>query len=331
MGFHPMMGFHPNHFDSRVPIRPTARTPSPPPAGRDPCITTSETHDEYRIALNPPDYDHTLQDSRAYLDGQELVIETKVASTRGGIYNYRTRDRTGIYSHPSRHSLVGVVPPGRLLRGGAPSHNGWIALDDDESWMVDDGSLVLVGQPSSDHSHRFVKRVRLPPDAALHRATTEPSRQGQGGGLRITVPRTRKVAPTPRQVPVNVKRAAPPAQKQQPSVKQGSAANVPAPPPAPTSGNEYKQRHKRQAAERRAEAMHDALLAKDEAGPVLSEVAASERHVQSPSEQVEEWLALASGGFAKSDGLGGEVVVMDVAPEVEASLSEDEGLAYYGF
>ena len=84
-----------------------------------------------------------------------------------------------------RLQLVPILA-GERLSGGAPTRTGWIELDDDESWILDDGTIALVGRPSPTRPSGFAKKVSLPSDAMLRRATSEPL---GNGGLLVTVPR----------------------------------------------------------------------------------------------------------------------------------------------
>lgn len=64
---------------------------------------------------------------------------------------------------------------------------------------------------------------------------------------------------------------------------------------------DHKQRHTKQTAERRG--VHAELASIESDGPVLTECAAHEmslRHVQSPTELEEEWVAKPDGGFVRS-------------------------------
>ena len=116
-------------------------------------------------------------------------------------------------------------------------------------------------------------------------------------------------------------------------------ARAPAPPAAAAkkkdvSADDYKAQHKKQAAARRAAAEQlssaDALrsLQVTTDGPVLAECdSADEQNVQSPREEVEEWVAKADGTFARSDDSDSE----EEDPWVKDAKMKDEDLAYYGF
>lgn len=254
-------------------------------------------------------------DAQATLDDGQLVLEGQLVKKTDGAYQYQTRRRSGVYSRPSQHALVGVLPPGQVVRGGSPSSEGWIALDDDDdAWMLDDGTLALISRPAPSRPQPFAKRVALPADSEPRRGTSRPlDGRGDDGGLLISVPRTR-LTPVPRPEPVNVKRR-PPAQQQHHQPRAAAPPKPSAKPSAKTSpkpsasthtndvsAEEYKRQHKRQTAERRG--MHDALrsLLADNAGALLVECDAADvsvRNVQSPSEQVEEWVAASNGSFMR--------------------------------
>lgn len=295
----------------------------------------------YSITLAPRD--GVLHGARAILEDGAIVLEASVSKEGDGQYQYLTRSRVGIYSEPSQHCLVGILPAGHTVSGSAPSRQGWIRLDEDE-WIVDDGSLALVGRPSASRASPFSKRVELPSDADLRRAASESLRNG---GLLVTVPRIRRQPAPAKQVPVSVARPSPRAAPRQPAAAaaakrpaegQAPAASKAAPAAPKTrqqpqqrheSAEEMKVRHKREAAERR-----DALgrlVGSDYDGPVLTECAAFEvstRNVQSPTEEVEEWVATANGGFARGHGSVIEVTDQQMA---SSSSEEEEELAYWGF
>ena len=125
----------------RTHVHAPPRTPSPPPEA-EPRIEVDERRDAYFISCERRRTGRQMRtrgSRRAviYLEGS-LHPEKPV-----GFYSYETRDRAG-FSQPSHQGVSqGVIPPGRLLRGSAPSRQGWIALDDDESFVLDDGSLEL--------------------------------------------------------------------------------------------------------------------------------------------------------------------------------------------
>jgi len=94
--------------------------------------------------------------------------------------------RAGIYAQPSRAALVGTVPHGTVVRGSAPSHAGWIALDDDESFMLDDGSLAAASRRNKPTVVPFAKRIDIPADADLSRASMHRAGASDERRFRVT-------------------------------------------------------------------------------------------------------------------------------------------------
>jgi hypothetical protein len=341
-------GLYPHHDTRFFDPRSTIRAPPRPQVASSRSTPTVSPHvslttaaEQHEVTLSPPDDSYKIVDAQASLgdDARSIVLEGSLLKKADGAYQYQTRRRAGVYSRPSQHALAGVLPPGKVVRGGAPTSEGWIALDEEEgAWMLDDGTLALVGRPAPSRPQPFAKHVALPADSEPRRATSRPLGRNRGdGGLIVSVPRTRRT-PAPRPVPVNVHRR-PPAQQQhnqppatappKPSAKPAAkpAAKQSARPATAAHANdvsaeEYKRQHKRQAAERRG--MHDALrtLLGDEAGALLVECDAddvSARNVQSPSEQVEEWVAATDGGFVRADD---DDVVMCVWEEAHADTGK---------
>merc|ERR1719198_1565159 len=117
----------------------------------------------------PPQF--LLRDVHATpLASHALRIEgTLVPAER--LREYVTQSRVRIFDEPSPHSCIGFAPPGKVLRGTAPSSRGWIALDDNECFVsAHDAGLVArpLAKPVA-----FAKRVSLPADAILERARAE--------------------------------------------------------------------------------------------------------------------------------------------------------------
>lgn len=360
-----MMGLHPFDtygFGHRFPatgmprhVRAPPRS-APTPAHNDtsapePRIHLEEKADQYIAHIESPVAGYQLHDVNATLDGdRDIVIRGKIVSSRGnGFHQYVTTRRAGVYSEPHQSALVGVVPTGQRVTGGQPTRHGWIALDDDESWMLDDGSLALARRHAPTRPTPFAKRVSLPADAELHRARIQ---QDESGGMLISVPRTRRTTPR-REVPINIKRspapqpapaaaaakkpAAPATAKMPPSK---AAAPSPAPAPAASknsvSAEEYKQQHKRKAAQRRDLAAELAELhGVAYEGPVLTECnAPSSRNVQSPTESVEEWVATADGGFAPGDDGTAQAHAAKRRSSfkpVAAEQDDEDELSFWGF
>lgn len=290
----------------------------------EPSVRKETLPDAYIIALTAPNETCTIADGRAVLEDDGIVLKGTLVQEDSG-YEYVSRRRTGVYAEPDQRALVGMIPSGLRFEGGAPTGSGWIALNDDESWVFDDGSLALVRQPNPHPPSAFAKKLTLPADAVLRRATAQ---RKLHGGVLVTVPRVRRApAAQPHPMPVPIK-SSPPAPCTVPNrasaPSQPPAAKPPAStgPPPGVSADEYKQAHKRHVAARRAssaaststggsgsEAALEALRAlhgdASHAGPVLIECPASEageRNVQSPTEAMEEWVAIADGGFMRGDG-----------------------------
>jgi len=163
------MFFQPSHV---LPSSNTyVREPAPPPPRPTPLITTTPTKDAYLVQVAPPP-NHTLSDPEASpLDEQSMLIEGHLVQAAEKMHDYIVRShQSPIYDAARR--LLGYAPHGAIVRGSPPSGSGWIALDDGESFMKHDGSLVpRANHPSSSSSRAFAKRVDLPSDADLSRAT----------------------------------------------------------------------------------------------------------------------------------------------------------------
>merc|ERR1719231_2092788 len=99
--------------------------------------------------------------------------------------DYVAHRRTAVYAEPSRAALVGYIPAGTIVRGSMPSSRGWIALDDDDCYVLDDGTLAL--QSGAPHSavFDFAKRVELPSDAVLSHATLTQGTGSRAGRWRV--------------------------------------------------------------------------------------------------------------------------------------------------
>jgi len=313
-------------------------------------VVQSQTADAYKITVLAPNKEWTVQDINASCVDRmrSIAIEGSVAKKGDDLFQYQTRRRTAIFSEPSRHALVGTVPMGSLVRGSAPSPTGWIALsdaDDETLFTLDDGSLALVGRPAPSRARPFAKRVSLPADAMTHRATSEQ----RGDGFIVVIPRSRPAAPPPRQVPVNVKRPAPSQRAERPA--KSSPADRPSPMDAKRAfagrKEERREEHRNPTSQRRA--MHHALhslLGDEEAGPVLIECDAMSTNVQSPSEDVEEWVANKDGGFRRAsemEATEAEAAKVDSLSTTEEDNEQDswvdcsdetamdDDLSYWGF
>lgn len=147
--------------------------PPPTPPRVEPRIRTEQNKERYAIRVDPPEGYALSKIKTKRLDARSLVIEGVLEQNFPEYVEYVVRARTGVYSHPSRSSLVGVIQPGHVVRGSAPSSRGWIACDDDESFILDDGSLVPRHHHARGAPVAFAKRVLLPgDDADLTRLTS---------------------------------------------------------------------------------------------------------------------------------------------------------------
>jgi len=326
-----MFGFHPFgiHDVRNQHIRVPPRT-APPPLSADPSprISIDEASDAYTVIVNAPAM-HTINKPRATSEGSRffIVAGTLVPNELLSRYEYITRARAGLYAHRDQCSLVSVLPAGMRIAGRAPSKDGWIKLADENAWLLDDGSVGLVSRAASRAPLPFAKKVELPAeDADMRRATKELLGKD---GLIFRIPRIRRVpatATTPYKIPVNVKRApqspAPAAPKPPPTASKPSPAAHKSTGPqtrtADVHAEDLKQQHKRPAAAARQDTVDRSALS-DSAGPVLTEVSASARNVQSPTEhEAEEWLATSNGTFVRST---------DGSPLSERMRREGRGVA----
>lgn len=145
---------------------------APRPSARIETVSSPDAHD---VTITPPDGFRILDATASPVDGASIVVEGKLEAIArsASLREYVVRGRAGLYERPSRSALVGYVPGGTVVQARtsqAPSHSGWIALDDDESFMLDDGSLVLRSrqQPAVVP---FATKVHIPADADLSRAS----------------------------------------------------------------------------------------------------------------------------------------------------------------
>lgn len=164
-----MLGLHP--FDAHMPRR--ARAPASTP--RSSAHVTLSSSDVHEVSVAPPTGFAIIDGSASPLGDGSILVEGKLQHAHSdNMIDYVIRSsRAAIYAHPSRASLVGYVQPGTIVRGSPPSHGGWIALDDDECFMLDDGSLAARTRPSA--ATPFQQRVNLPADACLSKATMHDS------------------------------------------------------------------------------------------------------------------------------------------------------------
>jgi len=152
-----------------------------------------------------------------------LLISGHAAPQR--LNTYAARRRTPLFAQPTRRDVevVGFAPAGAVLRGGPPSSEGWIALDDDETWVLNDDAIARV---SDDRPQPFRRRIELPVDADVERSTARPL----GAGLVVLVPRKRPSAQGK-----TASRAAESTMAPPPPPPPLSPPSPPPPPPPPAS------------------------------------------------------------------------------------------------
>lgn len=283
----------------RVPFMAPPRPRRAPKAPIDPVVDTATTSEDYIIRLAPPSDGFDVKEASAELIGARTIELTGAIASRARLCTYQTLRPAAVYSEPvpSRHTLIGYVAAGAIVKGSPPSHGGWVALEDDESWMIDDGALALVEAPREPE--HFARRVSLPADALVERATSERPRE-LAGGLLITVPRSRMrptqmAAPPPQPAP-RTPRDTRHAPVHKTPKKTSTSHHREPPPPAPTPARPAKA----QARHNVTPSLHDELRKLSSEEPVLCAVIASASNVKAPSEEVESWLAVHGGGFVRS-------------------------------
>lgn len=249
----------------------------------------------------------------------EIQVRGGVRIDGQDLYTYAVRRSAPVFSEPSTSAFLGHLRAGICIKGSPPSSQGWIALSDDETWVLDDGrSLALIERPQP--LANFARRLGpLPEDALLEHATVE---EMSRGGILITVPR--RTRPTSQPQPRAVPKAAPPrprsastdapprrapykpvtpppppARETQEETARGDAGlealekALRAPKPAATSGHPPPTPPAKEVASG-LHSSHHGLSSED---PILVEVAASVHNVSSPTEAVESWFATDDGGF----------------------------------
>lgn len=335
-----LASLHPFDIGLDVPARTTHFRPRARTASRDPAmprVNTFADADGYTIILSSPHERIDLADVRLAIDGQSLMLKGTAFAAGSSSYKYQAQDAVPLFAEPNRTSLLGYVRPGTIVCGSAPSSRGWIALDDDESWMNEHlGSLICV-QDAGRQPISFERRVELPADADLGAATRTWLKSGEflvSVPRRVLLPvhrpeRTARATtsshgihrpatsssahgrvgkamssplPTPSRsaetVVANVAQEPPPT-RQAPT---GVAAKRKAPsPPAPANG------HVQPVNGSRSEDRRDHLqpnpmreeLRKVGEEPLLTTCPTPEAsNIASPSETCEHWAATPDGGFA---------------------------------
>ena len=150
----------------------------------------------------------------------DLVIEGS-ASLKPLFHEYECVHPTPLFVEPSPHAAIGRLRRGTIVRGGLPSSEGWIALEDDESWIFADFRVHALEPELA----RVPFQRPLPSDVQMDCATCKEL----CGGLVITVPR-RHTQPE-REAVAHVKAPPPPSPV--------STAPPPPPPLAPSLSRTY--------------------------------------------------------------------------------------------
>lgn len=302
IGLHPyrhpydIFGRHPEHASS-APALASRRHQQPAPLAAEPQINTDTTETAYRIHVSAPEGFACSDKPRASLDGRSLTLRGVLESLQPS--EYMTVPRTGVYALPGRQ-LLGVAPSRTVLRGAAPTHSGWVELDDEEGF-VHANDLRLLSRPP--RPQRFEETLSLPVDALLQQASSSPL---QDGGLLVTVPRRK-----PQQAPPKTARAPqPPPTRAAPAPAPATARPAYAPAPSPAkpavdaNAAPASAANARRAAAARpppAQRRHDGggLPPVSAEGPVLMEVPVNAANVQRPAESAQDWLACPGGGFKR--------------------------------
>lgn len=282
----------------------------------EPKVTIDTKHKHYSITVLPR-VGTQLDNVRATIGRFQLRLSGTAQTIGSRLYTYRTRRSIPVYDDLSGHDVVGSIPAGALVKGGAPSSRGWIALSDDESWVMNDGRLELVANPQGPA--RFEREVPMPADAVLSRATSEDL---ANGGLVIRVPRLASSQPRPVMASATQPTLRPAVsrptcateaalttalestrrtstlhasnEKEKPKDRtEPTAATAKLPKPATK-----RIRPSDDVAIGSRAGLHDELH-KLTSDPVLVEASVSARNVTSPTEVVEDWVALPGGGFKK--------------------------------
>lgn len=305
----------------------------------EPHIEVKKEEEQYLVRLTPPNGTQ-LRDAAVSLVGSRSfqlsgTIEPST-STQQVFYTYQVQRRAAVYAEPHRRANIGSLAPGTVVQGSAPSSRGWIALDDDESFMLDDGALVVVARPRRHHHslvkhpEQFDRRINLPVDALVDQSIAKTLQDGSG--LLLTVPRhlVEPVATPVQQRTVRARASpgvvaprtlhsthqdyAPHApqiwkkhHEKEPKVEQhfgGATQTVQTTPPAPATPQATPSKVSQAKAVPIGKSLHDELRMKlsPESEPLLVEVAASVLNVSSPVEApLESWVAIPGGGFARGE------------------------------
>jgi len=282
----------------------------------EPKVTIDTKHKHYSITVLPR-AGVQLDNVRATIGRFQLCLSGTVQTLGSSLYTYRTRRSIPVYDDLSGHDVVGSIPAGALVKGGAPSSRGWIALSDDESWVMNDGRLELVANPQGPA--RFEREVPMPADAVLSRATSEIL---ANGGLVIRVPHLARAQPRPVMASSTQPTLRPAVSRPTCATEAARATALESTrrTPALHASNEKETpKHRTQPTAATAELPKPATklvrssddvatgpraglhneLHKLTSDPVLVEASVSARNVASPTEAVEDWVSLPGGGFKK--------------------------------
>jgi len=137
------------------------------------------------VIASPPTAHHSadLSATCSFDMHGDLAIEGMV-SLRPLFQEYVCHRATQVFAEPSRHAAIGMLPGGSVVHGGLPSSEGWIPLDDDESWILESPQIRSVRRQEAVRAP-FTRHVPLPRDIEMKCATCQEMR----GGLVVTLPR----------------------------------------------------------------------------------------------------------------------------------------------
>lgn len=297
LGLHPFDTFQGRpHHASSAPTLPKhhymgARSRRAETQQVEPYIEPHTTCDAYLVSVRAVEL-YELTEPKASLDGCELTLRGVLKSPAP--YEYATASRTGVYTAPGQQ-LIGVAPGRAMLRGTAPTHGGWVELEEGEGW-VRAADLQLLSRPPVPQ--RFATPIDLPADALLQQATSRPLREG---GLLVTVPRARRKPPPPksaravlplkRPVPSSMPATARPAWTPQPTKVAAAAVAVPS-----TAALDAVPTVAASSCSRRP-SYESTLGGVLPPSMLLLEAKTDAANVQRPVETMQNWLASPCGGF----------------------------------
>ena len=201
-------------------------------ASVEPHIKLEQSRDEYLVSLQAAGFEVDNVQASVERDGHRRLTLTGLLRSLPQPFKYFVQHPTAVYSAPQGRRL-GFLQAGMVLRGGPPLHGGWIAVEDEDEdlWVLDDGSLALASAGRQAQAHNFCKHIALPADAAIDRATRQ---ELQNGSVVVIVPRRRasvrpEAPPPTRTAPASVQKPTPP----KPSPKPAPSVPPPAVPPPP--------------------------------------------------------------------------------------------------